>query len=265
MQRLGPRGPRADRRSCATRARCSTSSPARTRRSRRAVARLPSDAAPGRADAAARSTSSASAAGPAFEALRPAVRAPARRQRPAAAAGRGDRAGAAHEDPPVRARGAARTCATCGRRPRTCATASPDLRESFFELNRLFNMAAYNPGGARGPDRQRGRPTARAQEGFLFWLGWVVAQHQLAVRDLRRRRPDPPHAPARLVLDLPGDRRSTQRAGDASSRSSASRASSTTRGSARRPCPRSTMTFGRLAAIVAVHVLVLRGASSTCG
>ena len=52
------------------------------------------------------------------------------------------------------------------------AKASPDLRESFFELNRLFNMLAYNPGGHEAltgdpePDRAR-------DEGFLFWLGWV--------------------------------------------------------------------------------------------
>jgi phospholipid/cholesterol/gamma-HCH transport system substrate-binding protein len=34
------------------------------------------------------------------------------------------------------------------------------LRKSFGELNRLFNALAYNPPGA-------------AQEGYLFWLGWL--------------------------------------------------------------------------------------------
>ena len=56
--------------------------------------------------------------------------------------------------------------------------ASPDLRGAFFELNRLFNMLAYNPGGheeldtsgtaeAHNANRQR-------DEGFLFWLAWVA-------------------------------------------------------------------------------------------
>ncbi|MBA2505574.1 MAG: MCE family protein [Thermoleophilaceae bacterium] len=45
------------------------------------------------------------------------------------------------------------------------AKASPDLRESFFELNRFFNMAAYNVGG-KGP--------AGSDEGYLFWLAWVA-------------------------------------------------------------------------------------------
>jgi phospholipid/cholesterol/gamma-HCH transport system substrate-binding protein len=51
--------------------------------------------------------------------------------------------------------------------------AQPDLRESFFELNRFFNIAAYNPGGA---ERLTGDPARDGQrdEGFLFWLGWVV-------------------------------------------------------------------------------------------
>ena len=57
-------------------------------------------------------------------------------------------------------------------------SASPDLRASFFELNRLFNMLSYNPGGheeldtsgtaeAHNANRQR-------DEGFLFWLAWVA-------------------------------------------------------------------------------------------
>jgi phospholipid/cholesterol/gamma-HCH transport system substrate-binding protein len=40
------------------------------------------------------------------------------------------------------------------------ADASPDLRESFAELNRLFNMAAFNPPGR--------------EEGYLFWLAWAA-------------------------------------------------------------------------------------------
>ena len=55
---------------------------------------------------------------------------------------------------------------------RDLGRASPDLRRSFFELNRFFNMGAYNPGGAEGlsgdPQKDRNR-----QEGLLFWLGWL--------------------------------------------------------------------------------------------
>ena len=55
---------------------------------------------------------------------------------------------------------------------RGLAEASPDLRESFHELNRFFNMAAYNP---RGQERLTGDfTTDRARdEGLLFWLGWT--------------------------------------------------------------------------------------------
>jgi phospholipid/cholesterol/gamma-HCH transport system substrate-binding protein len=52
------------------------------------------------------------------------------------------------------------------------ATASPDLRESFYELNRLFNMLAYNPGGKEKLTGDAAKDAAR-DEGFLFWLGWV--------------------------------------------------------------------------------------------
>ena len=58
--------------------------------------------------------------------------------------------------------------------------ASPDLRASFFELNRLFNMLAYNEGGAEAISdecEQAGTCTQeelQRNEGFLFWLGWVA-------------------------------------------------------------------------------------------
>jgi phospholipid/cholesterol/gamma-HCH transport system substrate-binding protein len=57
--------------------------------------------------------------------------------------------------------------------------ASPDLRESFHELNRFFNMAAYNPGGREGLS---GDFTAdrRRNEGLLFWLAWT-SQNGLSV------------------------------------------------------------------------------------
>jgi phospholipid/cholesterol/gamma-HCH transport system substrate-binding protein len=50
--------------------------------------------------------------------------------------------------------------------------ASPDLTSTFLELNRLFNIGAFNPGGAQGltgnqqVDRNR-------QEGYLYWLAWT--------------------------------------------------------------------------------------------
>jgi phospholipid/cholesterol/gamma-HCH transport system substrate-binding protein len=55
---------------------------------------------------------------------------------------------------------------------RDLAKAVPDLTKSLFELNRFFNMAAYNPGGREpvpgGLAAQRAR-----DEGYLFWFGWV--------------------------------------------------------------------------------------------
>src|SRR3712207_2891768 len=57
------------------------------------------------------------------------------------------------------------------------AKATPDLVASFHELNRFFNMGAYNPGGAE-PVADTGNPVADAaanrkrDEGYLYWLGW---------------------------------------------------------------------------------------------
>jgi phospholipid/cholesterol/gamma-HCH transport system substrate-binding protein len=55
---------------------------------------------------------------------------------------------------------------------RNLAKAVPDLRESFFELNRFFNIAARNPGGAEKLSGDQAKDLDR-DEGFLFWLGWV--------------------------------------------------------------------------------------------
>ena len=50
------------------------------------------------------------------------------------------------------------------------ASATPDLRRTFATINRLFNMAAYNPRG-------REEPTVPGrEEGYLFWLAWVAHQ-----------------------------------------------------------------------------------------
>jgi phospholipid/cholesterol/gamma-HCH transport system substrate-binding protein len=51
--------------------------------------------------------------------------------------------------------------------------ALPDLRRSFGELNRFFNIGAYNPGGAEGLDGKSISQQRQRQEGFLYWLAWV--------------------------------------------------------------------------------------------
>ena len=55
---------------------------------------------------------------------------------------------------------------------RDLAKASPDLTETFRELNRFFNMAAYNPGGAEAPRVVDGNDTR--EESFLYWLAWTA-------------------------------------------------------------------------------------------
>jgi phospholipid/cholesterol/gamma-HCH transport system substrate-binding protein len=51
------------------------------------------------------------------------------------------------------------------------ATAQPDLTTAFKELNRFFNMLAYNPGGAE----KLASPTdTKRDEGYQFWLAWVA-------------------------------------------------------------------------------------------
>jgi phospholipid/cholesterol/gamma-HCH transport system substrate-binding protein len=46
------------------------------------------------------------------------------------------------------------------------ATATPALTRSFHQINNLFNMLGYNPGGREAPSADR-------QEGYLFWLAWL--------------------------------------------------------------------------------------------
>jgi phospholipid/cholesterol/gamma-HCH transport system substrate-binding protein len=63
--------------------------------------------------------------------------------------------------------------ADLGPAARDLGNAQPDLRESFYGLNRFFNLAAYNPGGKQ---RLTGDPDSdlARNEGYLFWLGWVA-------------------------------------------------------------------------------------------
>ena len=56
---------------------------------------------------------------------------------------------------------------------RDLADASPDVRAAFHELNRFFNMAAYNPNG-REPVPDDFAAAQQRDEGLLFWLGWVA-------------------------------------------------------------------------------------------
>jgi phospholipid/cholesterol/gamma-HCH transport system substrate-binding protein len=46
--------------------------------------------------------------------------------------------------------------------------AMPRLTTVGNKLNKLFNMAAYNPNGAEGPG------TPGRDEGYLYWLGWLA-------------------------------------------------------------------------------------------
>jgi phospholipid/cholesterol/gamma-HCH transport system substrate-binding protein len=52
------------------------------------------------------------------------------------------------------------------------ARATPDLVASFHELNRFFNMAAFNKNGREPVTGSDAQNRAR-DEGYLYWLGWV--------------------------------------------------------------------------------------------
>jgi phospholipid/cholesterol/gamma-HCH transport system substrate-binding protein len=56
---------------------------------------------------------------------------------------------------------------------RNLRIAAPDLSGALYELNRFFNMAAYNPNG-REPLPQSAAAAADRDEGYLFWVGWVA-------------------------------------------------------------------------------------------
>jgi phospholipid/cholesterol/gamma-HCH transport system substrate-binding protein len=56
---------------------------------------------------------------------------------------------------------------------RNLADASPDVRGAFHQINRFFNMGAYNPNGREELPEDFAAAQAR-DEGLLFWLGWVA-------------------------------------------------------------------------------------------
>jgi phospholipid/cholesterol/gamma-HCH transport system substrate-binding protein len=57
---------------------------------------------------------------------------------------------------------------------RDVAQATPDLTISFEELNRFFNMGAYNPGGAEGLEGKSVAEQRAREEGLLYWLAWAA-------------------------------------------------------------------------------------------
>jgi phospholipid/cholesterol/gamma-HCH transport system substrate-binding protein len=60
------------------------------------------------------------------------------------------------------------------------ARAVPDLTTAFHELNRFFNIGAYNPAGKQGISEncekhgQCSQAELNRQQGYLYWLAWVV-------------------------------------------------------------------------------------------
>ena len=66
------------------------------------------------------------------------------------------------------------------------SAAAPDLDKSLLELNRFFNLAAYNKGGAERVDDdceingQNCEDDDRREESYLYWLAWT-AQNGVSV------------------------------------------------------------------------------------
>jgi len=62
---------------------------------------------------------------------------------------------------------------------RNLVKAGPDLTKSFGELNRLFNIASFNPGGNEGisagceNDGNCSAAERNRNEGYLYWLAWI--------------------------------------------------------------------------------------------
>jgi phospholipid/cholesterol/gamma-HCH transport system substrate-binding protein len=64
------------------------------------------------------------------------------------------------------------------------ARAVPDLSTAFHELNRFFNIGAYNPAGKAGISSdceqhgQCSQAELNQQKGYLYWLAWVIENSQ---------------------------------------------------------------------------------------
>jgi phospholipid/cholesterol/gamma-HCH transport system substrate-binding protein len=88
------------------------------------------------------------------------------------------------------------------------ARAAPDLDESLAELNRFFNMGAYNPGGAESLAGLSIPAQRERKEGFLYWLAWTaqngVSLHNTADAEGPWRRVTICGVPQALVDALTG-------------------------------------------------------------
>ena len=60
-----------------------------------------------------------------------------------------------------------------GRAGRQLANAGPDISSTFLGLNRLFNIGAFNRGGAEDLTGNLASDRAR-DEGYLYWLAWTA-------------------------------------------------------------------------------------------
>ena len=60
-----------------------------------------------------------------------------------------------------------------GRGAKGLNAGAPALIKTFHGLNRLFNIGAFNSGGAEGLSGDLSRDRAR-DEGYLYWLAWTV-------------------------------------------------------------------------------------------
>jgi len=58
---------------------------------------------------------------------------------------------------------------------RNLSVTAPDIQKSFLEVNRFFNIASYNKGGAEPASQDPAR-----EESYLFWLAWT-AQNGVSV------------------------------------------------------------------------------------
>ena len=99
--------------------------------------------------------------GPAFNDLRPFARNLDELNASTAEARRPHHAGDQEPDPAVRALGPRSRSATCNRAANRLSKATPKLTVVGKKINRLGNMAAYNPNGAEAsgrPEPRRGLP-----------------------------------------------------------------------------------------------------------
>ena len=114
-------------------------------------------------------------------------------------------------DPAVRARGAQAGPRPAQGRRRASREATPRLTAVAEKLNRLGNMAAFNPNGAEPAG------TAGRDEGYLYWAALARPQRQQRLLGRRRQRLLPPDLPHGRLRPAAQHRR--RRAAPPSSRS----------------------------------------------